>query len=159
MEDNMIDLKYVTYCGLYCGLCSSRNRIPHQASALWQAMKKEGYDLWGKEVYANFQEFWDFLTNLTNYKYICPGCRQGGGPPFCGIRKCAIEKNIEVCALCDDFPCDKISEIAKGYITLIPDGLRIKEKGLETWIKEQEDRAKTGFCYVDIRCEPYKIPE
>jgi len=35
----------------------------------------------------------------------------------------------------------------------------MKEIGIEAWIEEQEKRAKTGFAYVDIRCEPYDIPE
>ena len=27
------NLKFVTYCGLYCGLCANRGRIPEQAKA------------------------------------------------------------------------------------------------------------------------------
>jgi hypothetical protein len=48
--------------------------------------------------------------------------------------------------------------IAKGYPTLIADGNRIREIGIETWIQEQEERAKTGFAYGDIRCYPYSVP-
>ena len=32
------------------------------------------------------------------------------------------------------------------------------EIGIEAWIEEQEERAKAGFVYADIRCHPYDIP-
>jgi hypothetical protein len=31
-------LEFVTYCGLYCGLCAARTRIPQRAAALQEAM-------------------------------------------------------------------------------------------------------------------------
>jgi len=52
-----------------------------------------------------------------------------------------------------------VLEIAKGYPTLIADGQRMREIGIEAWIQEQEKRAETGFAYVDIRCYPYSVPE
>lgn len=154
----MAELNLVTYCGLYCGLCSSRNKVPRQAAALLETMKKEGAEYWGGEIFPGFAEFWKLLERLTDPEKVCPGCKQGGGPAFCGIRKCARERKISTCPLCDDFPCDKIDMIAKGYVTIIPDGERIRKIGLDTWIQEQEKRSRTGFCYCDIRNEPYEIP-
>ena len=151
-------LKLVTYCGLYCGLCAARGRIPRQASKLKDAMTKEGYDQWGKDFLPGFEGFWEFLGNLCDPEKNCPGCRQGGGPPFCGIRKCAQKRGVDVCPFCDEFPCDKVKMIAKGYTLLIPGGERMKEIGIDAWIAEQEQRAKTGFAYSDIRCHPYDIP-
>ena len=49
--------------------------------------------------------------------------------------------------------------MAKGYPTLIPDGTRLREIGIDAWIEEQKARAETGFAYSDIRCLPYDIPE
>jgi len=80
-------------------------------------------------------------------------------PPFCGIRKCAQRKNVEICPFCDEYPCNRIEMLAKGYSTLIASGRRMKDIGIEAWIAEQLERAKTGFAYVDIRCPPYSIPE
>ncbi|MCR4407622.1 MAG: hypothetical protein NUW24_12000, partial [Anaerolineae bacterium] len=37
-------LEEVAYCGLYCGLCASRRRIPQQAAALRETLRREGYD-------------------------------------------------------------------------------------------------------------------
>jgi hypothetical protein len=154
----MTDLTLVTYCGLYCGLCSSRNRIPPAARTLQESMRQNGWEHWGREV-PGFEAFWSFLTGLIDSGENC-SCRVSGcGPGFCGIRKCAIERGVEVCALCTDYPCDRIETLAKGYVMLIADGRRMREIGLDAWIGEQEQRARTGFSYVDIRCQPYEVPE
>lgn len=82
----MDKLKLDTYCGLYCGLCGERGRIPRQAEALQKSISEDGYP------------------------------------------------------------------------TLIANGRRMKEIGPDAWIREQEERAKTGFAYADIRCYPYNVP-
>ena len=154
----MDNLKYVTYCGLYCGLCTARCRIPRQAAALRDTMANDGYDKWGVNI-PGFNEFWKFLNEHCEPDKNCPGCRQGGGPPFCGIRKCAKAKNIEICVFCDEYPCYRIDAVAKGYPTLIADGKRIKEIGIDKWTAEQQQRVQTGFAYADIRCYPYSVPD
>jgi len=154
----MDSLKLVTYCGLYCGLCAQHGRIPRQANALRESMVKEGYESWGKEI-SGFNECWKFLTDLCNPDRACPGCRQGGGPPFCSIRKCARERKVDICVFCEEYPCRRVLEIARGYPTLIADGKRMQELGIEAWIQEQQEREKTGFAYADIRCHPYSVPE
>lgn len=149
---------FVTYCGLYCNLCSSRGRIPQRAQSLRDSMAEEGYELWGGEI-PRFTEFWTFLTDLCSPEKACPGCQKGGGPPLCSIRKCCQERQYDVCAFCDDYPCHRITALAKGYPTLIADGERMKRIGIDAWVEEQEKRVKTGFVYADIRCYPYTVPE
>lgn len=154
----MSNLKLVTYCGLYCSLCSQKNRIPKKAKELQDIMKKEGYEDWGGEL-PDFKEFWKFLKRLRKLEHS-GSCRDGKcGAPFCAIRKCAVKKGIDICVFCKEYPCNKIESIAKGYPTLLADGKRIKKIGINKWVKEQEERAKTGFCYVDIRCYPYEVPD
>jgi hypothetical protein len=151
-------LEQVTYCGLYCGLCSHRNRVPKQAGALRETMKKEGWEYWGKEE-TNFKEFWRFLKKLAEMEPDC-SCRTGKcGPPFCGIRKCAEKKGLDACPFCNEYPCYRILGIAEGYVNLLGDGKRMKEKRLDVWIAEQEERRKTGFAYSDIRNQPYSISD
>ncbi len=153
----MPDLKHVTWCGLYCGLCAQATRIPRHAAALRDSMRKEGWDNWGREV-PRFGEFWEFLGGLAD-SAATAGCRAGTcGPPFCTIRKCAPEKGVDACPFCDEYPCRRIEGIAKGYVNMIADGKRMREIGLERWIEEQEARKATGFCYADIRCHPYDVP-
>ncbi len=155
----MADLKQVTYCGLHCGLCAQCNRIPKQAAALRESMHNEGWDSWGKELDSRFGTFWEYLNWLVASEARC-SCREGTcGPPFCAVRKCAQHKDVDVCPFCEEYPCDRIRGIAKGYVTLLADGKRMTDIGLDRWIQEQEARKSTGFAYVDIRCYPYDIPD
>jgi hypothetical protein len=151
-------LRLVTYCGLHCNLCSQRGRIPLQSAALRDTMRKEGWEFWGNTI-PGFKGFWKFLGGMSDPDKSCPGCRQGGGPPFCGVRKCARRKGLDLCIECEEWPCHRIHGLAAGYVNLIPDSERLKRIGLKTWLKEQEARAKTGFCYCDIRCHPYTVPD
>ncbi len=146
----MDKLQLVTYCGLYCDLCAQRGRIPQCADKLRQAMILEGYELWGPEI-AGFNDFWKFLNNLTDPEKSCPGCRQGGGYPQCAIRKCAKERKIDICPLCEKYPCSNIEELAKRYGILITNGRRLQRIGIDKWIEEQKECAKSGFQYADIR--------
>ena len=73
------EMKYVTYCGLYCGLCSSRGRIPQQSRILRDSMLKDGYDQWGEQYLPNFKVFWEFLNERCEPDKCCPCCRQAGG--------------------------------------------------------------------------------
>ena len=60
---------------------------------------------------------------------------------FCSIRKCAREKKVDVCVFCQEYPCERLLGVAKGYPTLIADGKRMKEIGIEAWVQEQKERA------------------
>jgi hypothetical protein len=154
----MTDLTKVTYCGLYCGLCAQGGRIPQRAGALRDTMQKEGWNHWGGEI-PGFNEFWSFLGRLIDGEAQC-SCRGGTcGPPFCGIRKCAREKGVEVCPFCDEYPCDRILGLAKGYVFMLSDAERMKAIGMDAWIAEQEERRATGFAYADVRCHPYTVPD
>jgi hypothetical protein len=149
-------LRLVAHCGIYCGLCSSRNRMPQQAQALRQTMWNGGWDSLGREV-KDFKEFWRFLDRISDPEKSCPGCRTAGAPPFCGgpescdIRQCALGRKVELCVNCSDWPCARIERLGRTYVTLIADGRRLKKIGLDKWLKEQEARAETGFSYCDIR--------
>lgn len=142
----------VAYCGTYCDLCSERIRIPVHASALMESLKKADYE--GRAP----TEFWSYLNNLTVVEDDkC--CRTGKcGNPSCQIRKCVMEKGIYVCPECQDYPCVKIKTLGRSEPTLIHDGERIKEYGLDAWLIEQEDRKRAGFCYEDVRCSHCEVP-
>lgn len=141
-------LEFVTYCGLYCGLCAARTRIPERAVALQQAMDEEGWPFWG-QTFPGFPEFWKFLEGLGSKG--CPGCRAGGGDPGCKIRICAQERGLDLCSRCTDFPCEQIEALAARYPTLIADNRRLQGLGLARWLAEQEERARRGVVYADIR--------
>jgi len=144
-------LRHVAYCGLYCGLCAQRGRIPQQAHQLQQTLREEGFDdfyQYVPEMKEAFPPFWQFLQKLAEFDCTC---RTSGGPPDCKIRQCAKQKSIEVCTQCKEYPCTLIQALAEHYPTIIQDGKRLQKIGLEKWVKEQEERARRGVVYADIR--------
>lgn len=149
MTENTLQL--VGYCGLGCGLCAHRNRIPQRAKLLRETLHEEGMDSW-YEYYPSmkdtFPTFWKFLDSLA--KMNCT-CRTGGGPPDCKIRICAKEKEVDVCPFCAEYPCSLIESLAEHYVMVIQDGKRLRKIGLKAWVKEQEARAKRGVVYADTR--------
>lgn len=149
MAENPLQL--VAYCGLYCGLCANRNRIPKRAKLLKETLHDEGMDSWYKYIPSmknTFPTFWKFLEKLMNMNCTC---RTGGGPPDCKIRECAKKKEVDTCPLCSEYPCRLIESLAEHYVAAIQDGKRLKKTGLKMWVKEQEKRARRGVVYADIR--------
>jgi len=147
-------LEEVAICGLHCGLCASRRRIPQQAAALRESLHKEGYDLGyfdSPGVEGVFAAFWEGLNRLADTP--CPGCWAGGGNPECAIRRCAQRREVTACPLCADYPCARL-EVLRSYPLLLADGRRMQQVGLEQWADEQEERASTGFAYADVRLPP-----
>lgn len=146
-----MDLEEVAHCGLYCGLCASRRRVPQQAATLRETLRQEGYDQGYFDIpglQEIFATFWEGLNYLAGTP--CPGCRAGGGNPGCTIRACAQERGVTACPLCADYPCQRL-EVLSHYPLLLADARRMQLIGLEQWITEQEKRATTGFAYADIR--------
>jgi len=121
------------------------------AKQLKETLHQEGMDFWYKymaSIRKTFPVFWKFLDDLTKYD---SSCRAGGGPPTCKIRLCAKKKRVSVCPLCNEYPCTLIKNYTKVHPLTIEDGKRLKELGVEAWIKEQKKRAKRGFIYAQIR--------
>lgn len=145
-------MRLVTYCGLYCGLCAERVRVPPQARQLRETMRAEGYDFWHKFVPSMKKTYPTFVKFLEDLSEIDCTCRSGkGGPPDCKMRECAKSRKVKSCPMCDDYPCQHIKTLAEAYPTLIQDGLKMRKLGVKKWIEEQEARARRGFVYADIR--------
>ena len=48
-------------------------------------------------------------------KFHCATCRESQGKPFwgsCELAQCSIDKGIDNCSLCKDFPCKLLTEYA-----------------------------------------------
>jgi len=153
----MVDLRRVTYCGLYCGLCLNGGRIPQRAGELQALLRKVRVEEWGPEL-PDFAAFWCFLGELIEFESHA-GCRSHAcGIEPCAIRACAEARKVEACPFCADYPCEHIQTLAKRYPLLLADGERMRDVGLEPWIKEQEARRASGFAYVDIRYDAPTTP-
>ena len=143
-----MDKKYTCYCGLYCENCAVKAKIGPASKFLYDEMKKAGF-----EEIIHFipggDAFWPFLKDMAD-NGICNSCREGGGNPGCAVRKCAKEKNAEMCALCENYPCETFSNFFVGYPTLKQDNILLRDKGMEAWAKVQDERRASGFTYTDL---------
>lgn len=137
--------QYDGYCGDYCGACP--NMVASEAAAKSSDIK-------------------------------CFGCklpRPGGKKATCQIRACAVEKGVQHCSACKDYPCtqlrayhtrsrSKVNKAKPGYTWLAAYNLeRIKAVGVEKWLDEQRERwtcpkCKTRFSWKDETCPKCHVP-
>lgn len=87
------DIRELAYCGLYCPQCSFR------------AANETG----SREHFADAPERYAQLTQKPLEELACPGCKGDNICGDCAMKDCAVEKGLEVCADCDEFPCDKLT--------------------------------------------------
>ena len=77
--------------------------------------------------------------------FDCPGCRSEAHQckiKNCTYRECTISKNINFCAECDDFPCDK-----EEYIHCWRSAnTRIREVGIEQFFDEEKEKPHYLWC-------------
>jgi hypothetical protein len=81
-------------------------------------------------------------------KGVCISCKEGSGNPGCKVRLCAKEKNVEMCALCESYPCGLFTKYFEGYPILVDDNSVLREKGMDAWSKLQDERQAKGFTYA-----------
>ena len=143
-----MDKRYMCYCGLYCGNCAVKVKIEPAAKVLHEEMKQAGFEDIIPMIPGG-NEFWAFLKNMING--VCVSCQEGSGNPGCVVRICAKDKNVEMCAFCESYPCDKFEKYFEGYPLLKQDNALLRDEGIEAWAKLQEDRQKNGFTYTDKR--------
>jgi hypothetical protein len=123
--------EYLSPCGMYCSVCAVRSADLYNDQNL-------------KEILASV-----FGTSPENV--VCDGCMSENTFQFaktCSIRACAVEKSLEGCYQCDDFPCNNINsfpfEISRNMmLEAIP---RWKELGTERWVAEVEGHYTCSNC-------------
>ena len=125
------DLTLVGYCGIYCTRCDI-----HQACTANDRAKQREIADWINH---------HFDADCTAEQIRCSGCR---GPleehwsVGCKVRICASRKGVETCAECDEYgECRTLESFYKGgeYESARRNLERIKEIGLEAWLREQEE--------------------
>ncbi len=127
----------IAYCGLDCALCKSRfSDIKEKIRILDEAFKKVNIQEIANSIPFMKFKYWGYKKIADFFSEECPGCRDKGGNPFCGIRKCAIRKNYFTCAECDDL-CKKFNALFRVHIdNEIQNNIKqIKEHGIDTLIK------------------------
>lgn len=96
----------IAYCGLTCDSCPIHLATLEQDKSRQQTMRGSIAEQCSKHYGMNLQP-----EDITD----CDGCRANTGRLFsgclnCEIRKCASQKNIENCAYCSDYACERLKE-------------------------------------------------
>lgn len=95
----------IAYCGLDCGNCPIHLATLEQDKIRQHAMRET--------IAGQLYKFYG-IESLPENINDCDGCRANTGRIFtgcwqCEIRQCANPKNIESCAFCADYSCDKLN--------------------------------------------------
>jgi len=143
-------------CGIYCGQCPNGNgRVKMMAGELKRLVDTVRYD-WLSSFVKSFdhKEFRKGLEWFADSQ--CPMCLNGGGPPSCPNRKCASEKKLESCLLCNNYALCKNTEYHRDYYPFVVENHnRVKQVGFQKYLEEEEERAKAGvdlMGHLERRC-------
>ena len=143
------DTELIAYCGLYCGDCHGhQQKIPDLARDLRKELRQTKYKKFADVISENnfgkafkgYDTCYEVLGAMVRFR-CHKGCRKGGGPPFCKIRKCCEKNGYEGCWECSDFEtCEKLKFLDAvhddGHLKNLR---RIKKKGTEEFIKGKRD--------------------
>jgi len=145
MNVKKADTELIAFCGLYCGDCHGYSgKIPDLARDLRKELRDIHYD-----KFASFISTYSFGKDFKKYdecykvlgamvKFRCrKGCRDGGGSPFCKIRKCVQKKGFDGCWDCNDFEnCDELKFLENVHGDAHIKNLRaIKRKGKKEFVR------------------------
>jgi len=122
-----------SYCGIYCGACSVRR--------YGETSSDDG--------------FIACCGSVPKKELACGGCKSNTlytGCRICGLRDCALDKGVEHCIDCADYPCkmyDKWQSAAKFLPHVHEASLNlevIKRDGTNTWVEAQNIRWSCPNC-------------
>lgn len=136
-------LSSIAPCSLFCSTCTGckYGEISYHAKELLRLL--EGHEEFldnnlKKEYRHKLDEFKIFKKKLNKYAYPkCNGCRNNPSPTCtiknCHIAECTKSHNVDFCAYCKEFPCDKVN--IEVY----------KQSFVEKWLKNNKQIKKTGI--------------
>jgi hypothetical protein len=82
-------------------------------------------------------------------------CLNGGGAP-CENKKCASEKKVESCLLCNDYLTCKNTEYQREWYPFVVENYnRVKEVGFQKHLEEEEGKARASIdlmSHLERRC-------
>ena len=142
--------KYICYCGLYCENCAVMAKVTPASKVLYDEMRKAGFEEVIQFIPGG-DGFWPFLKDMAE-NGLCVSCKDGGGDPGCAIRICAKDKAVEMCVLCEEYPCERFDTF-QGFPIYKKDNDMLREQGMEVWAKKQDERRRNGYIYFDERSE------
>ncbi len=121
--ENIDDFNLSAPCGLFCESC--KHYLAKSENVLDRAGLKQG----------------------------CDGCRIRNKKCAFLRKQCSalLKQKIDFCYECDNFPCENLKRLNQGYeerygTSLVGNLKRLKEIGLENWIKEQRQLYRCPKC-------------
>ena len=127
--------------------CAVKAKVEPAAKVLFDEMKKAGF-----EEVINYipggNGFWPFLKGMV-IDGVCVSCKEGSGDPGCSIRICAKGKGVDMCALCEDYPCEKLAAFFERNPVIKHDNALLRDKGWEAWTELQDRRKSKGYTFQD----------
>ncbi len=99
----MSDEKIVAFCGIVCTECPAFLARKNDDDEL----RRKTAERWSSPEFPIKAESIDCYGCFATDKKMMEFCRQ------CRIRNCGVEKGVENCAYCDEYPCLKLEELWK----------------------------------------------
>jgi len=98
----------VAYCGEYCDACEIYHGKIKDATELRKIMETNRcfQRFVAREGFSNLHKGLEAFLKMLGE---CNGCKKGGGYLLCEIRKCCINRNLDLCIECDVTTCEKLS--------------------------------------------------
>lgn len=98
--------RIVAYCGIICSDCPAFEATQMDDDA----ERRRVAELWTEQYSKEYK-----VEDIN-----CDGCLTEGQRVFsycniCEIRKCARERNVENCAYCEEYACEKLSKLFNEY--------------------------------------------
>ncbi|MCX5666862.1 MAG: sigma-70 family RNA polymerase sigma factor, partial [Candidatus Omnitrophica bacterium] len=139
-------LNLLGYCGLFCGACYHCRAVFINGQHIMQEAALKGKDL----------STFTCLGCRSNKLYMHPGCAE------CAIRACAQSKGLLHCALCEEYPCERLKEFQQDpdhihHFDIFSNLQALKEEGPGAWLEKQErlwtcQTCQTPFSWYDQLC-------
>jgi len=133
----------IAYCGLYCGDCpfhKTEDNIPDLARDLRGILRKYKFESITQEIplreFKHYKECYQYLGAMVRLR-CRRSCRNGGGNPFCKIRKCCQKKGYDGCWECGEFEeCKKLKQMRSVHKNALLLNLKnIRKRGVYNFIK------------------------
>ena len=114
--------RLVGLCGIYCRMCDYfTGRIRNTARALLGIVR----DHPELKIFANSSHSCDYENLLKGLEWLSTdvapcigGCKGGGGWEDCPVRRCCLERGMQFCYQCSDFPCKALEPVSYTHLTL-----------------------------------------
>jgi hypothetical protein len=135
----------ISYCGLFCSECFSHvGRIADLSRDLRKELRQERFDKTAEslsavsffKIFNKYPDCYEVLGAMVRLR-CKKGCREGGGDPFCAIRRCCVKKGFEGCWECEEFEdCRKMDFLKTNHGDAHIKNLRkIRKKGKKEFLK------------------------